>query len=91
MAAEKQTERTRAREWAASQGLSGGEIARYSGISRQSVTKFLRGVSNSPDVAEPCASWAALKSTWEKCGKSQSPSMNPLYSSSTTLGKPEMY
>jgi transcriptional regulator with XRE-family HTH domain len=52
MGAEKQTERTRAREWTAKQGLSGREIARYCGISRQSVTKFLRGVSNSADVAE---------------------------------------
>jgi len=52
MGAEKQAERSKAREWAAKQGLSGREIARYCGISRQTVTKFLRGVSNSPDVAE---------------------------------------
>jgi transcriptional regulator with XRE-family HTH domain len=48
----KHAERTEAKAWAAEQGLSGGAISRVCGISRQTVTKFLNGVSNSAHVAE---------------------------------------
>ena len=41
-----------AKQWLAENGLSARDVARLSGISRQTVAKFLRGVTNSSDVAE---------------------------------------
>jgi transcriptional regulator with XRE-family HTH domain len=78
MAAQKQTERTEAREWAARQGLSGGEISRYCGISRQSVTKFLRGVSNSPDVAEALRELGCPEEYLGKVRKKPEPKHKPV-------------
>jgi transcriptional regulator with XRE-family HTH domain len=74
----KQTERTEARQWAAKQGLSGGEIARYCGISRQSVTKFLRGVSNSPDVAEALRELGCPEEYLGKVWKKPEPTHKPV-------------
>jgi transcriptional regulator with XRE-family HTH domain len=73
-----QQERAEAKRWAAEQGLSGSEIARHSGISRQSVTKFLRGVSNSPDVAEALRELGCPEEYLGKVRKKPKPAHRPV-------------
>ena len=74
----KHAERTEAKAWAAEQGLSGGAISRVCGISRQSVTKFLRGVSNSPDVAEALRELGCPEEYLGKVWKKPEPTHKPV-------------
>jgi transcriptional regulator with XRE-family HTH domain len=74
----KQTERAKAKAWALDQGLSGRDIARICGISRQTVTKFLRGVSNSPDVAEALRGLGCPEEYLDKVRKKPEPVHKPV-------------
>jgi transcriptional regulator with XRE-family HTH domain len=74
----KQTERTEAKAWAQKQGLSGRDIAKICGISRQTVTKFLRGVSNSSDVAEALRELGCPEEYLGKVRKKPEPTHKPV-------------